>query len=134
MGSTTKTGAKTKTKAEAGTGAKGDKADTTDGSVVVPTTITVLRSVKIGKTGEEAMTGESTEVLAVHRFATTPAMARVTIPIKKAHNYNSAGLTVGVDLPCYKEELPEGLEMAYNLAKERLLAELPKIIEALKKI
>ena len=103
-------------------------------SVIVPTTITVLRSIKIGKTGEEIVSGEATEVIEVHQFATTPAMARVMIPIKKAHNYNSAGLIVGVDLPCYKEELPEALEKAYGLAKERLLSELPKIIDALKKI
>jgi hypothetical protein len=99
----------------------------------VPTTITVSRTVKISG-GEEAESSDVSEVIEVHKFATTPAMARVLIPIKKAHNYNSAGLTVGVDLPCYKEELPEALERAYNLAKERLLAELPKILDALKKI
>ena len=100
----------------------------------VPTTIRVSRTVKIGKTGDEAMSGDIEEVIEVHQFATTPAMARIMIPLKKAHNYNSAGLTVGVDMPCYVEELPQALERAYEIAKDRLLAELPKIIEALKKL
>lgn len=108
-----------------------DKSETTTS---VPTTITVSRTVKIGKTGDEASSSEVEETIEVHQFATTPAIARVSIPLKKAHNYNSAGLTVGVDMPCYKEELPEALEKAYELAKERLLVELPKIIEALKKL
>lgn len=89
---------------------------------------------KIGKTGDEAMSSDIEETIEIHQFATTPAMARVMIPLKKAHNYNSAGLTIGVDLPCYMEELPEALEKAYDIAKERLLAEIPKIIEALKKL
>lgn len=105
-----------------------------DKLLLVPTTITVSRTVKIGKTGDEASSGEASEIIEVHKFATTPAVARVMIPIKKTHNYNSAGLTVGVDLPCYVEELPEGLEKAYEMAKARLLVELPKIIDALKKL
>ena len=102
--------------------------------VSVPTTIRVSRTVKIGKSGDEAMSSDIEEEIEVHQFATTPAMARIMIPLKKAHNYNSAGLTVGVDMPCYKEELPVALERAYELAKERLLVELPKIIDALKKL
>jgi hypothetical protein len=102
--------------------------------VTVPSTIRVSRTVKIGKTGDEASSSDVEEEIEVHQFVTTPAMARIMIPLKKAHNYNSAGLTVGVDMPCYKEELPQALEKAYEIAKERLLTELPKIIEALKKL
>jgi hypothetical protein len=101
---------------------------------VVPSTVTVSRSVSLNDSGEKAGGSEATEVIEIHKFVTPPAVARVLIPIKKVHNYNSAGLSVGVDLPCYKEELPEALEKAYNLAKDRLLAELPKIIKALKEI
>jgi len=99
---------------------------------VVPTTMMVSRTVKLSVSSEEASASEITEIIEIQRFVTTPAVARVMIPIKKVYNYNSAGLSVGVDLPCYKEELPEALEKAYNLAKERLLVELPKIIKALK--
>lgn len=102
--------------------------------LVAPTTITVSRTIKIGSTGEEAESSEVSETIEVHKFATAPAYARITVPIKKAQNYNSAGLTIGVDVPCYKEELDQALEHGYKLATDFMLTKLPKILEALKKL
>jgi hypothetical protein len=41
----------------------------------------------------------------------------------------SAGIDIGVQLPCYKEEIDDGMQRAYTLVMERLAVELPKIIK-----
>ena len=103
-------------------------------SLSVPTTVTVYRTIKIGKTGDAAEASELTETIEVHKFVTEPAYARIFIPLKKAQNFNSAGLSIGVDVPCYKEELGDALEYGYTLATDFMLTKLPKVLEALKKL
>lgn len=95
------------------------------------TKIRVHRTINVD--GDETQDSEE-EVIAVHQFATMPASAYVTVPIKISRNYQSAGIEVGVSLPCYKEELPEAIELAYRMAKERVFNEIPAIQSALDKI
>jgi hypothetical protein len=105
-------------------------------AVMAPTTLRVSRTVTISPDYEDTDRAESSEVdevIEVHRFpeGVAPAYASVSVPVKKTKDYNSAGITIGVQIPCYAEEMPQALEKAYGLVKERLMVELPKIIRAL---
>jgi hypothetical protein len=111
-----------------------EKAATAEtGHTVVPSTIRISRTVKIGSTGDEAMSGEVEKEIEVFVFppGVYPAYVNVEVPVKKAHNYNSAGITIGVRRPCLQGEEPEAIKAVYELVKEALLAELPEIIKAL---
>jgi hypothetical protein len=44
------------------------------------------------------------------------------------------GAEVGVYLPCYKEELPQAIEQAYQMAMERVMREIPIIKKALEDV
>jgi hypothetical protein len=101
----------------------------TNAATVYETKIRVHRTVKLNGTDSDAASSE--DVIEVHAFATTPAMAVVTVPIKISRKFQSVGMEVGVYLPCYKEELPQAIEAAYSLAKERILREIPDIQKAL---
>lgn len=102
--------------------------------VVVPTTIRVSRSVKFKKDAstpaEEAQSTEPDEIIEVHRFATEPARVHIGVDMKKNKEFNSAGIMVNVTLPCYVEEIPQGIQKAYDTVMERILKELPNIIKA----
>ena len=100
--------------------------------VVAETKIVVARTVKLDGTDTDSSTTE--DVIEVHAFATTPAMAIVSVPIKLSRSFQSVGVEVGVYLPCYKEELPQAIEAAYDMAKERVMRELPIIKQALEDI
>ena len=93
------------------------------------TKIKVERSVKLtkGKAPSEEEVREEENVIEVHKFETTPAMATVEIPVKFSKDYQSIGLTVGVSRPCYAEELDQGLAAAYTMAIERLQKEIPDL-------
>lgn len=105
---------------------------TTNAPSIHETKIRVHRTVKLDGRDEEAASED--ETLDVTQFATTPAMAVVTVPVKISRNYQSVGVEVGVYLPCYKEELPEAIEYAYRLAKERVAREIPLIQQSLQGI
>lgn len=107
----------------------------TDGSlapVVAETKIVVHRTVKLDGVDHDSASSE--ETIAVHVFATTPAMACVSVPIKLSRQYQSVGVEIGVYLPCYKEELPEAIEEAYRLVKERIAREIPLIKSSLEEV
>ena len=99
------------------------------------TKILVERSVKLtrGKNKDE-QTKEEEDFIEVHKFATTPAMATASIPIRMSKNFQSIGITIGVHLPCYAEELPEGIEKAIQMALDRVTAEIPELRVALDKL
>lgn len=97
--------------------------------VAAETKITVSRTVKLGGTDQDS--GSTEDVIDVQTFVTTPAMAVVSVPVKLSRQFQSVGVEVGVHLPCYKEELPEAIELAYRMAKERVLREIPIIKKAL---
>jgi hypothetical protein len=100
--------------------------------VVAETRITVSRTVKLDGTDVDSATSE--DVISVQTFLTTPAMAVVSVPIKLSRQFQSVGVEIGVYLPCYKEELPQAIEMAYRLAKERVNIEIPIIKKALEDV
>lgn len=97
--------------------------------VVAETKIVVQRTVKLDGVDQDSASTE--DVIEVQVFATTPAMAYVSVPIKLSRSFQSVGVEVGVYLPCYKEELPDGIEQAYRLAKSRVAREIPIIKKAL---
>ena len=101
----------------------------TNSAQVVETKIRVHRTVKLSGADSDASSTE--DVIDVQSFATVPAMASVTVPIKISRKFQSVGLEVGVSIPCYKEELPTAIEVAYLMAKERIMREIPDIQKAL---
>lgn len=103
--------------------------DATRVPVVAESRITVSRTVKLD--GSDKDSGTSEDVIDVQVFQTTPAMAVVSVPIKLSRQFQSVGVEVGVYLPCYKEELPQAIELAYRMAKERVSREIPLIKKAL---
>jgi hypothetical protein len=83
------------------------------------------------KGGEKQQTDDDpTEIIEVHKFATTPAQVSILIPVKGSKNYNSSGFEIGVVVPCYKEEMQDAIEEAYRLVLERMKVEVPKVIKA----
>lgn len=100
--------------------------------VVSETKILVHRTVKLDGGDEDSASSE--DVIEVQAFATTPAMAVASVPIKLSRSFQSAGVEISVYLPCYKEELPQAIEMAYKLAKQRVMREIPIIKKALEDI
>lgn len=103
-----------------------------DISSVYETKIRVHRTIKVD--GEDQPITSEEDVIEVQQFATTPAMAVVSVPVKITRNFQSVGVDVGVWLPCYKEELPAAIEEAYRLAKQRVNEEMPTIIATLEEI
>jgi len=106
--------------------------DASRAPVVSETKIVVHRTVKLDGVDHDSASSEDT--IEVHAFATTPAMAVVSIPVKLSRQFQSVGVEVGVYLPCYKEELPEAIEKAYQLAMERVNREIPIIKKALEDV
>jgi len=100
--------------------------------IAAETKVIVQRTVKLD--GVDTDSASSEDVIEVQVFATTPAMAHVSVPIKLSRSFQSVGVEVGVYLPCYKEELPEAIERAYQLAKERVAREIPIIKQALEDV
>lgn len=96
---------------------------------VAETKLRVLKTVKVNGTDED--TSGTDETIDVQTFLTVPAMATVNVPVKISRAYQSIGVEVSVSLPCYKEEIKEGIDMAYSLAKERVFTEIPIIQKAL---
>lgn len=99
----------------------------------VPTVITVSRSVKLDGSDETTETQQE-ETIEVHEFATTPAMVEFRYPIKRSKDYQSAGIEIGVTLPCYVEEIPAAMERAKDLVVTRLQAEIPRLAAVLDKL
>lgn len=106
--------------------------DATRAPVVAETRVTVSRTVKLDGVDHDSSTSE--DVIEVQTFVTTPAMAVVSVPVKLSRQFQSIGVEVGVYLPCYKEELPQAIEAAYRMAKERVAREIPIIKSGLEKV
>jgi hypothetical protein len=94
--------------------------------------VRVTRTVKL--TGEAETSSSSEETLEVHNYVTKPAVAKAGLDIKMSMDYQSLGFSVGVELPCYTEELKEAQDRAYEMVFERLQAKIPEIQETLMKI
>lgn len=100
-----------------------------DALIAAPVKIRTSRTVKIKRQDESSDSQE--EILEVHKFATQPAIATVSIPLKMTMDYQSLGFEVGVSLPCYAEELDAGIEKAYEMAMARIVAKMPEIQKTL---
>jgi len=74
------------------------------------------------------------EEIEVHKFVTQPAIVRFSYPLKMTKSYQSVGIEIGVELPCYVEEIENGLDRAAQIVASRLKVEVPKLRETLKKL
>lgn len=109
-----------------------DKNDQAGDVHTVPTILRVTRTVNAS--GESTTDTETSEILEVNKFATQPAIVHFSYPIKKALEYQSAGFDVGVSLPCYVEELDEGMKRAKRLIIEQAAELLPEVDAVLDKL
>jgi hypothetical protein len=104
-------------------------------SNVVPTTIQVMRTVKVGQ--DAASESETpAEIIDVHKFATTPAAVRAGLCLRKSKQraddtWVTGEISFTVEMPCYKEEVPEAGDAVYEEVKQRLYRELPDFLKAL---
>lgn len=97
--------------------------------VVAQSKVTVSRSVK--KSGQAESVTDLPDEVEVHSFVTTPAVVHLTVPIKLAKDYNSAGITVGVSIPCYKEEIEDAQAEATRVVHKMLSKQVPEIVKML---
>ena len=92
-----------------------------------PVTVTVDNRYVRGN-GEERVKTETTDVVEVRRFDTTPAVVRrgygMTINLG---NYESARITVEVSVPCYVQDLAEADEFASEFCEKRIKEEIKSI-------
>ena len=98
---------------------------------LAPTLVRVTRTIEVEEGTEFE---DDTETIEIHKFVTTPASASVEIPIKMSKHFNSIGITVGVTVPCYTEELELGIEKAKTMAMEKVFSEIPGLKESLENL
>jgi hypothetical protein len=68
------------------------------------------------------------ETLAVHRFLTEPARVEVSLGLTlNLTNYESAKITIGITVPCYKEETEDAFAWAKDWVEKRVSAEVENI-------
>jgi len=90
--------------------------------------------VKTGADKQEAQNSDLPETIEVHEFATTPAVVHFELPLKKVKDFNSAGISIGISVPCYVEEIDEAITFAKDKVLNRLHAELPEILKLANKL
>lgn len=99
--------------------------ETTEGHARVVEGYVVKRLVAIGQPEDELREKVDNEHIAVHRFATVPAEvfyeAGATLNMG---NYESVRLTIGIRMPCYREEANEAFDMAKAWVESRLEQEV----------
>jgi len=98
------------------------------------TKITVERSIKIGDDIKGA--SEPPQTIEVHKFATTPAIAKAQVAFRKSKQaydglWVAGEITIGCEKPCYSEELPAATEAAYEAVKARILQEVPELLKSI---
>ena len=104
----------------------------TQATTKVPVRITVLKTIK--QKGHEAANEGLVETIEVREFATEPAIVKFALDAKKCVSFNSAGVMVGIDLPCYVEEIPAAFDEAKAMVRDRLIAELTGLNTILEQI
>jgi hypothetical protein len=93
----------------------------------INSTIHVARTIGKAKSAEELNAGEE-EIIAVHKFLTTPAEVEVTMALTmNLGNYESARISASVRIPCYKEEIAETYLLAERFVQERIETERNQI-------
>lgn len=100
---------------------------------LVPTTVRVSRTVKVD--GEDQVQeSDDEEVIDIHKFITKPAVIPFRYDVKRCKEFQTVGISVGVELPCYVEEIPEGMERAKQIVIGRLRKEMPNLGKVLEKL
>lgn len=97
-----------------------------------PVIVRVNRTVKVG--GKDEASDNTSEIIEVRKFVTQPAHVKFSYPVKLSLEYQSAGVEVGIDLPCYREEVEDGLKEAIETVVARtkdLLPEVRKVLDRL---
>lgn len=82
----------------------------------------------------ESTSKDTSEIIDVKSFATQPAIVNFSYPIKKALEYQSAGIEIGVSLPCYVEEIEDGITRAQEIVVSRVADLLPEVDAVLDKL
>lgn len=89
----------------------------TDKEKAVETTVLVRRQFNKAKETEGPI-DEKDETIAIHRFETEPAKVSFEIGVTmNLGNYESARISVGVAVPCYREEMDQAFEFARKFAE-----------------
>jgi hypothetical protein len=80
------------------------------------------------KTADKVKTEENEEVLEVHRFVTEPAKVGLEYGITlNLGGYESARVSVLVQMPCYREEVDAAYDHAKQWAEKRIKSEIDEI-------
>ena len=74
------------------------------------------------------------QILAVHRFVTEPARIRLNYGLGPSACYQSVNLNVTVELPCYREDMEQGIAGAKDLVVQTVKAERPFAYLVLEKL
>lgn len=94
---------------------------------VAESMITVRKQFRV-KNEEAGEIKEEDTVLDVHKFVTEPAKVLFELGVTmNMGNYESAKITVGVSIPCYKEEMREAYAYARQIAESVIADEKGKI-------
>lgn len=93
--------------------------------------IATIETIKIFQFEGEETEEEDLEIMGTEEFNEQPAEVYVEIPIRRSKYYNSAGITVGVRLPCSPDKVDETIDKAKDIALGKVMDELPTIDEAL---
>jgi len=91
----------------------------------LPTQLVISRTFK-SQNGEQNQTDE--EVVAVHVFQTASAKVRVSMGLTvNLGNFESARCEVGVEIPCYREEIDDATHFARDYCEARLQQEVQAV-------
>lgn len=78
--------------------------------------------------GVEGEVAESDHQLEVHVFQTEPAKVSFEAGVTmNMGNYESARISVGVSVPCYKEELPDALVFARAFVEGEIAKQMKEV-------
>lgn len=72
------------------------------------------------------------DMILVDAFEVPPATSRVNLGMTvNIGNFESLRVDSGVEIPCYKEELPEAQEFCFSLAEKFLFEKVREVKDAL---
>lgn len=85
---------------------------------------TVFVNRTVGKAGKLPEPEGDEDVIAVHRFETEPATVSVDYALTmNLGNFESAKISVSVQVPCYREEIDDAYQFAQSWVEERVSKE-----------
>lgn len=102
-------------------------------SIVKPTILRTTRTISATTNGKSS-DATTEEILEIRKFETQPALVSFNYPIRKALEYQSVGIDIGVTLPCYAEEVDEAIEKAKAIVVKHVKKSLPDVSAVLNKL